>query len=472
MIFPDKNFSMKIIENSILEDKAANLKARMRQREDLGNFYAGAQDHPNYLKNWGFKTKDQLPLQTINIFKKVIDKRSLVYKTPPDRYFETNDEVYTEWINENPKFNFWMSEAERYKNALGIVLKRPIYLKDIGWRFFVDTEFIPHFSEYDPYTPIAYSIPIKRDTVSTSRGKQDLDWWMFWSDKYYFWYVPESGEKRFTDFAPTGEHGLGIMPIVESRTNFPIDDYWVDGAVDLMQSNQSININLNNLNYALHFQAFNYLWSSGVDAKDADNIKVSTDRVTTFSDPEMTLNVLDLNPKITEMIDAIKFEFEAISNNYHVNVQWGSEGDPSSGFALMVKNIDLLEARIDDVKLCELEEKEIYKVIQIQQDKYKMKEPKLPRNDKLIIDFSPVDFPINQREQIELIEWKLSRNQTNELDILQTEEGLDETAAMERWERNKQINKKLSPAQEAFANELSKIGQEEQPEEEDENPII
>ena len=246
------------------------------------------------------------------------------------------------------------------------------------------------------------------------------------------------------------------MPIVESRTNFPTDNYWVSGAIDLVQSNQTININLNNLNMAIHYQAFDQPYTVGVEEDPKNTIKVGGNKMIYLHGDEMDLRLLGFNPKITEMYESIKFQFEAIMRTYNIVVDWAMSGDAASGFSLLVKNIDLLEARENQVELSQMEEQQVYKVIRAQQEVYKLDEPRLP-DEKLIVDFHEITFPINQAEEQAKLEFEYKHNITTPVHTLASKEGLTIDEAKDRWQINKDINTEFSPGQQAFREQLNLI---------------
>jgi hypothetical protein len=110
-----------------------------------------------------------------------------------------------------------------------------------------------------------------------------------------------------------------------------------------------------------------------------------------------------------------------------------------------VKNIDLLEARYDDIKLADLYEQKLYKILATMQDYYGVNgDPKLPLDGKPIIDFQEIDFPVNQKEELDRWDWEIQHNISSAIDYLQSKEGLSEEEAIKRFERNKRLNGKYS----------------------------
>ena len=83
------------------EDIATKKKAKR-----LLDYYRG--DQVEYLKGHGFEdgetSEDLISKATLNITKKIIDKRSMVYKYPPTRTLTDTD---NEELEKEPKHSFW-----------------------------------------------------------------------------------------------------------------------------------------------------------------------------------------------------------------------------------------------------------------------------------------------------------------------------------------------------------------------------
>jgi hypothetical protein len=141
-----------------------------------------------------------------------------------------------------------------------------------------------------------------------------------------------------------------------------------------------------------------------------------------------------------------------IGNMYNVNIKWSIDGSAPSGFSLLVQNIDLLESREDDIEYAESYEKEIYDVIQVQDDILGLgnKLPVRDKNNKLYVDFQEVNFPVNAAEEREKWDWEIEKNAKTIVDYIQSDQGLTDEEAMERYEENKKINTNLTPRQQAL----------------------
>ncbi len=439
MLFQDT--SLATIRSGIAQLRELALKQEDEMREKLRDFYYGRQFADEYLAQWGFKRKDgktDIPKGFCNITKKVIDKISLVYKYAPERYLdqEAEDDVYEEWLKLHPDISVYLKYAERQMKLLGNVLYRPVF-NGKTWLPFIETEYEAHFIKEDFLHPFAYSWCLKHNTNSKNPEDVKDEKFVWWDAENYFFF---DSQGRITYDELNGVNPFGIIPFVELMDGVCIDQYPAGhGAVELVQANEQINVALMDLNMMIHFQAFDQPYAAGVQKSDAEKIEWGPNKLL-YTPENATIGLLGFNPKIEECVQAIQSYIETIAWTYNLNVDWAIEGAPS-GFSLLVKNIDLLEARHDDVELAESYEKKLYTVISTMQNYYGTNgDPKLPLNATPIVDFQEIDFPINQKEELDRWDWEIQRNAASVVDYIQSKEDLSEEEAIERFNRNKRLN--------------------------------
>lgn len=470
------------VKELIVQVREKNRAHNLKNREKIMDFYMNRQYLDEYLKNYGFD--DDYPLSTVNITKKIIDKISLVYKNPPDRRLEKknkpkpkkdengNDvkaeiieevDQYQEFINDHPEFNVGLRVAERLKNALHVVLYRPMWYGD-NWNFnWIETEWESVYQEGNPLRPIGYFIPMKRDSYMTDKRLITENKYMYWSKDQYFW-VDEHGNISYDPEYPDGVNPFKRLPFIEMRKELAVDDPWPEGAIDLVSCNQAINIIINDLNMSIRYQSFDQTYIEGIDEKDAGKFKRGPNKTWYTNHPESKFGNLTFQPKIEATIAAIQKQIDIIAWAYGVHVDWELSGSPASGFSMMVQNIDLLEAREDDVQFCQMYEKELYDIIQVQTevlDTDTKTLPKLGNGLKLVVDFQEIDFPINEAEKRDADDWAVEHNIKSEIDLIQeANPDMDEEEAKEKWLKNKQLNTKYSYRQQMVRDEIKNQGGE------------
>ena len=251
-----------------------------------------------------------------------------------------------------------------------------------------------------------------------------------------------------TDFG--GVNPFGVIPFVEFRDYVPVDQYHSLGAFTLAQANQQININMMNLNMAIQFQSFDQPYATGITEEDAARLKVGPNQWLATNKEGANYGLIGYNPKIMEIIEAVKSQVQLIAYTYNLAINWAIEGNPASGFSLIVQNIDLLEARHDDVEVAEVQEKELYKVLSTMQNWYIdnghiQGEEKLPLDAMPMVDFQEIDFPINQKEELDRWDWEFKHNISTPIDYIQSKNtDMDDEQAMTKYQDNKKILGKMT----------------------------
>ena len=468
-----------IAERAVKESKA-ELMSRNQQLEEKKNiklldFYENMQISDEYLGNWGFKGedgKDKIPLSNVNITKQIIDRISMLYKREPERKLisktddkltEDQEAIYAQWAAFNPNYDMMLKYAERYKNLLHKVLFRMhVNPEQQNWDFFVDTYYRAHFRGFDNLHPFAYSILMEPNAEYFEEGEQ---WWLFVSDEDMFFYEPNR-QKRKTEFMMPdgtivdyeGVNPYGVMNLVELRSEPAVTKYGVSGAIDLVNSNQAINVAVNNIHVAIQYQSFGIVWQTGEITQQRNTIKVSPFNVYVVDTGE-SLNSLDLNPKLLESFESINHHIKLIGNSYGVNINFSVEATAVSGVSLTIQNIDLLERREDSIDVAVNQENEIYNKLQIIQDFHKndlsKNEPKLIKDVKVSLNFADLDFPVGLDEELKERDWNIERNIKTPLDYMDPD--LDEETKMKEFEKNKRINGQMSSIDE-LAQELNPEG--------------
>ena len=127
MLFSD--LSSDIIKAEIAKERREVVDQYETIRERLKDYLEDRQTKNEYIRDWGFKLKDgstDLPLQSVNITAKIINKISLTYKYQPKRMLmdlkEGQEDSLALWYADQPEFGLGFKYAERYKNLLGKVL--------------------------------------------------------------------------------------------------------------------------------------------------------------------------------------------------------------------------------------------------------------------------------------------------------------------------------------------------------------
>ena len=412
-LFP--NLSANLVKVSAWHDRMDNHRALFQHRQMLIDFYECNQlEEDSYFKQWGFSSKDALPLATNDLTQRVINRLAMVYKKPPTREVLSDSDVLIESeVNEAYQelgINVALKYLERYSNLLHNVLLRFSFVEELGRiRVYIDTEYLPEFTAKDSLFPVAYHILLDQET--SSKGETELRY-LFVSDDDI--YVHDAHGTKVQDEGIGNPYGR--LPVVD-YSPFPIWSYWSLGERALVDANRQLNIDLANVAYANHFQCFDQPWGAGMDEKEAEKLKLGPDELPVLNDPNASLNLLGYSSKVEAAMAYVEKRLQMTLANYGMKADMNEKGQPQSGFAIKLSNLELLERRtqqIDDV--FRHREQDIYEIVRSMNDYHKLGF-NLPEG-RLRVDFPEVDFPLSPEEERSQVDWELKKNLTTLAKVL------------------------------------------------------
>ena len=384
-----------IIKESISYAKQTEARARRREIEKSVNYYT-ATNIDKYIRTYfNAKSFQEIPTYCVNVTRKFIDKKSRIYTLAPDRKTNTNQKQY----NNLTRFkDLRMKHVERMTNLLGTPGLRVLWNEDEDGGFF-DYRLLyyydAHFVEDDVYNPYAITYPIlspSQDPMYTEKCK-----YSYWDSQINIIY-DENGA-ILDEF----ENPYGVLPFLFPRDMEQIDDFYNEGATDVVKTNEHINIAMTELMLGLRFQMFGQPWSSGV-YEDNPITRTGSDTIINLPvDGRFGIESPKGDPN--KVIETIKFSLEMLAMSKHMYVTFESSQDrPSSGLALKIKDFEYLEDYKDDLSLWRAFEKELYDL-----EKIIAGVNGVNLADKMVIDFKEPEYPKSVQEQITKDNWDLEK---------------------------------------------------------------
>ena len=352
-------------------------------------------------------TMQKVVAGNINITKRIIDRVSLVYMTPPIRQY-TREDVTDYFIEKDLK----LQRLERVTNLLDAVLLKPCWrTKEDGSgciEYDIITDYEPLFED-DPLKPSAIIYPI---TSKASVMDTTPDLWAYW-DKENTFTFDETGKMYTTDDNPDMINPYGVLPFIECfREGKPEFSYLdTNASNDLLATNLAINVAETNKNANVMFQSFGYLFVNG--NIDSESIQVGQDKVN-FLGVDGSINIVSPPNAIPALDESIQSSYKMLSQNYHLPTSFVEGTTASSGVALKMRNIELTDNRKSDIirwrdieyKLFELER--LMFAVELGQD----------AGDLEDVDFSESVEVLSDEEQREKWDWELSHGLIDLADIM------------------------------------------------------
>ena len=344
----------------------------------------------------------------INITKRVIDRISLVYMTPPVRKY-TREDVDTYFIEKDLK----LQRLERMTNLLDAVLLKPCWrTKEDGTgciEYDIITDYEPIFGD-DPLNPEAIVYPIAmKSTVLDSTPEL----WVYWDSMNTFTF-DATGKSYTEEDNPEMLNPYGRLPFVECfREGKPEFSYLdTNPSNDLISTNLGINVAETNKNANVMFQSFGYLFVNGAGI-DKDTMQIGQDKIN-YLGVDGAISIVSPPNAIPALDESIQSSYKMLSQNYHLPTSFVEGSTSASGVALKLRNLELTDNRKSDVtrwrdiefKLFDLERL----IIAVEQGQ--------DAGDLEDVDFAESIEVLNDKEQREKWDWELDKGIIDLADIM------------------------------------------------------
>ena len=388
-----------IIKQSIEENKLANQKSRRHWVRRMLDYYGGNATNQyihNYFNSAAFQ---EIPPYNANFTRRFINKMSRIYTVGANRNVNPQYDQLT--IKKDAR----MKHIERMTRLIGTVATQVIYKEFNGMPYF-DYRPVYYFDVHlkDPYTPAAIMYPLlmqPEDTTYTDKME-----YAYWDESIYAQYDQDG------NIVEEYEHGYGVIPFLFTHREEQIDEFFVDGAVDIVDCNEQVNIAMTEMQLGLRFQMFGQPFMTGVDS-DKRIERAGSDQILDL--PEgATYSIASPQGDIEAVIENIKFQLDLVAQNNHLYVQFAQDGgETPSGIALKIKDLERFEDYQDDLELWNMYEHELY---YLEREIAAYNNIRLP--ERLKIDFNEPEYPKTVQDQILLDEHRLKHHMINEIDLL------------------------------------------------------
>jgi len=416
-----------MIEN-VLKDKLSETKLLMSQgrrneiRKHL-DYYSGTSVE-NYISNYfNADAFSEIPPTVSNFTRKFINKISRIYTLGAKR--NVGNERYAQLI---PTKDVRMKHSERMTRLIGTIANRIYWVNDT-----FDYRPIYYFEAYfdeNPFKPTSIIYPLLNNSSDLS-DTEKLQW-EYWDSNMYAT-MDEEGNILMQEDNP-----YGILPFVFTHREDQIDSFFVEGASDIINCNEQVNIALTEMNLGMRFNMFGQPWVTGLNS-DQSLVRTGSDTILDMGD-DGVYNITSPNGNIMDAIQNIKFQMELVALNNHLWVTWAeSGGEVPSGISLMIKDLDRKEDYFDDIALWRMYEKEWYDVERVIAQYNGISLP-----EEFGVDFQEVEYPKTIQDQIMRDEFDLNNNLTTHAKIMvRDNQDLSLNQAQAIIEDNKSVNSKV-----------------------------
>ena len=399
MIYNSKMTVESIIKQSVQESKMETQKERRRWVRKMLNYYGGNDTKRYIQKYFSSSSFQEIPCYNANFTRRFVNKMSRIYTVGANRNVNKQYELLT--IKKDAR----MKHVERMTRLMGTVATQIIY-KEVNGAPYFDYRPVYYFDVTlkDPFTPtsIMYPLLMQPDDISFVEKLQ----WAYWDESVYIHY-DEDG-----NIIDEYEHGYGVLPFLFTHREEQIDEFFVDGANDIVDCNEQVNIAMTEMQLGLRFQMFGQPYMTGVDS-DKRIERAGSDQIIDLPEGAV-FDIVSPSGNIESVIENIKFQVDLVAQNNHLYVQFAQDGgETPSGIALKIKDLERFEDYQDDLELWRMYEHDLYN---IEREIAAYNNIKLP--EKLKLDFNEPEYPKTVQDQVLLDEHRLKHHMIDEPDLL------------------------------------------------------
>ena len=416
-----------IIAESIKEYKLGQSKARRREIYKLIDYYSGTETQKYIQRFFDADAFREIPVYSANFTKRFINKMSRIYNVGANRNVSSRYDELT--VKKYAK----MKHIEKMTRLVGSVATQVIYRDDSEMPHF-DYRPVYYFDvhmEDNPFVPTAITYPILHN-VSEVYDTRNLEY-AYWDKSIYAHY--DSNGNIIDEY----EHGYGVIPFVFTHRENQIDSFFVEGACDIVDCNEQVNITMTELQLGLRFQMFGQPFVTGVYS-DKGMKRTGSDSILDL--PEgATFGIASPGGDIQSVIESVKFQVDLVAQNNHLYVQFAQDGgEVPSGIALKIKDLERFEDYQDDLELWRMYEHELYHIERAIADYNGISLP-----NELKLDFIEPEYPKTVQDQILMDNHSLQNNLITQPQLMQKyNKDLSIEEATEIVKANKQENEQQS----------------------------
>ena len=416
-----------IIADSIKEYKLAQSRARRREIYKLIDYYSGTETQKYIQGYFDADAFREIPVYSANFTKRFINKMSRIYNVGANRNVNPTYDALT------VKKDARMKHIEKMTRLVGSVATQVIYRDDLDAPCF-DYRPVYYFDVHmgdNPFIPKAITYPILHN-VNEIYDTRKLEY-AYWDNNIYAHY--DEGGNILSEY----EHGYGVIPFVFTHRENQIDSFFVEGACDIVDCNEQVNITMTELQLGLRFQMFGQPFVTGVYS-DKGMKRTGSDSILDL--PEgATFGIASPGGNIQSVIESVKFQVDLVAQNNHLYVQFAQDGgEVPSGIALKIKDLERFEDYQDDIELWRMYEHELYSVERAIASYNGISLP-----NELKLDFIEPEYPKTVQDQISMENHALENNLVTQPQLLQKyNKDLTIEEAAEIVRANKQENEQQS----------------------------
>lgn len=432
-------------------------------------------------KNW--RQRGFIP-RSRNIIKTIVDKSGLLFcGNAPHVEVQydnvTDDALSTNLLTELNKAG-WVEFFTNFDNMVRLLRTGAVLIQYVPETQSMTLDPLHKGNAYLAINPVTKNIETALVNMGCEVGSDDDLYRLFTIDKISDYAYDDSIAGGRLTLMAEYDNTYGCIPVaVFHDTHTPRYGLWNQVPTDLLGLNDAYNFHLIDLEYAAKFSNRKALFTN-VDIK-ADFTPASTvgqvnlesgsytpqmnttimapDRIIRFDtgpgdNPFVEFKGPDINPQPT--IDMMRAWIKDFAHDWCVDVNFDGSGGATSGFQLVVEQIDNLELRKQRQRMMEAGFKRLYKVIASVLTS--VGKP-FDANADLFVQFDDPELPVDNKVEEEMWSLRIKESRASRVDYFMATQGMTKEEAEEKVAEIDGYNDaRIAKAQQLGATSTTKSG--------------
>lgn len=334
---------------------------------------------------------DKFRIFSINMVRKITDRRASTYRLPPRRTFTGLDQATGDQLYRAMNCDAVLKKASRYTKLCKSGLLQ------VGWD---EATAAPTLNVLTPNVlDVVHAGNPERPTrviITHSADRAEDVSYSDWTAAG-FRRLNYRGARQRIAGNPGESNPYGVLPFVPLFDRLPDDQFFLPGGRDLIEAQDAVNVALANLWRSVENQAHGQAWASGISANEA--LQFGPDRAVVLPQGGQ-FGFASPNSPIRSILEAIEFVMRQTAATHDCGADvFDLSKVAESGSAKHAGRIELKEARLDDVAMWRVAEQRLFEVLKAVVNTHAP--GTIPDGATVSVDFAEIQDQLSEAEQLE-----------------------------------------------------------------------
>lgn len=345
---------------------------------------------------------------TVNMVRKITDRRASTYRLPPRRIFTGMDQAAGEALYRAMNCDAVLKKASRYTKLCKAGLLQVSWDSATGTPALnvLTPNVIDVLHAGNPEQPARVIVTHAADRAEEVSYS---DWTATGFRRLNF-----RGASQRIAGNPCDTNPYGVLPFIPLFDRVPDDGFFLPGGRDLIEAQDALNVALANLWRSVELQAHGQAYATGISANE--QLAIGPDRAIALPQGSQ-FGFASPNAPIDDILAAIEFLMRQTAATHDCGSDiFDLSKVAESGSAKHAGRIELKEARLDDIAMWRVVEQRLFEVLKAVVNAHAP--GTIPEGATIAVDFAELQDQLSESEQLDNTRTKIELGLWSPVDAL------------------------------------------------------